>query len=86
MSETRWGGRNIIGSPPGAVPDRETDRNTVEAVITAFTAGAHRRLAFEEALRTYRGRYPGLSEQLARRRVAEILCFAGERNHNVGSD
>jgi hypothetical protein len=77
MSETRWRGRNVTGSPPGAAPAKETDRDTVEAVITAFTAAAHGRLAFEAALRTYRGRYPRLSEPLARRRVAEILCFAG---------
>jgi hypothetical protein len=49
----------------------------VEAVIKAFTAAAHGRLAFEAALRTYRGHYPGMSESLARRRVANILCFAG---------
>jgi hypothetical protein len=77
MSETRWRGRNITGSPPGAAPDNETDRDTVEAVIRAFTTAAHRRLAFEAALRTYRGRYPGMSEPLARRHVAKILCFAG---------
>ena len=29
------------------------------------------------ALRTYCGRHPGMSEPLARRRVAKILCFAG---------
>jgi hypothetical protein len=65
MSETRWPGRNIIGSPPGAAADKETERDTVEAVIKAFTAAAHGRLAFEAALRTYRGRYPGTSEPLA---------------------
>jgi hypothetical protein len=77
VSETRRRGRNIIGLPPEAAPDKETDRDTVEAVIKAFTAAAHGRLAFEAALRTYRGHYPGMSESLARRRVANILCFAG---------
>jgi hypothetical protein len=76
MSDTSGRGHNIIGSQPGAAPDKETDRDTVEAVIKAFTA-AHGRLAFEAALRTYRRRYPDTSEPLARRRVAKILCFAG---------
>jgi RNA polymerase sigma factor (sigma-70 family) len=77
MSETGWRGRNITGSPPRAAPDKETDQDTAEAVIKAFSAAVHRRLAFEAAVRTYRGHYPGMSEPLARCRVAKILCFAG---------
>jgi hypothetical protein len=49
----------------------------MEAVIKAFTAAAHGRLAFEAALQTYRGRYSGISEPLARRRVAKILWHQG---------
>jgi hypothetical protein len=86
MSETRWRGRNIVGSPPGAAPDNETDRDTVEAVIRAFTTAAHERLAFEAALRTYRGRHPGMSEPLDRAASPRSCVLRAERNRSVRSD
>jgi hypothetical protein len=57
------------------------DEHTAQAVIAAYTAAlmgskAMRGTAFYAALRAYRQRHPGGSEAVARRRVAEVLCFA----------
>jgi hypothetical protein len=55
-----------------------TDEDTPHAVIAAYkTAAARSSIAFEVAVRAYRVRHPSASLQVARRRVAEIICFAG---------
>lgn len=52
-----------------------------QAVIAAYTGalngpGEMRRSAFNVALRVYRMRRPGISEVIARRRVAQMICLA----------
>ena len=82
MSPTQSQEPVVVASWTGPAGDKEIDRATAQAVIAAYTVatsgseGARRR-AFEAALRAYRGRCPGVSEPLARRRVAKIICFAG---------
>jgi hypothetical protein len=81
MSQDHWRGP-VVGSSRVTAPDKEIDHDTARAVIEAYTAATAgseeaRRWAFEAALRAHRGRCPGVSETLARRRVAKILCFAG---------
>jgi hypothetical protein len=77
MSETRWRDRNIIGSPPGTAPDKETDRDTSESGDQGLrrrrTPAPGIRGGTADLLRAS----SGMSEPLARRRVAKILCFAG---------
>ena len=61
-------------------------RKLAEEDIQHATIAAHtnalqgpedmRRCAFNPALRVDRIRHPGISEGLARRRVAQIICFA----------
>jgi hypothetical protein len=51
------------------------------AVIAAYTNALKgpedmQRSAFNPALRVYRMRHPGISEAIARRRVAQMICFA----------
>jgi hypothetical protein len=86
MSDTSGRGHNIIGSQPGAAPDKETDRDTVEAVIKAFTA-AHGRLAFEAALR---GPIAGVIRTRVSRWPAAAsprsFVLQGERNRRARSD
>jgi hypothetical protein len=76
MAQTRW-----IG--PENLPYKDIEEDTAQSVITAYTAAVTgsegmRRRAFDAALRAYRMRHPAVSETIARRRVAKILCFAGE--------
>ena len=56
------------------------EENIKQVVIAAYTnalrAEDKRHSAFNAALRAYRMRHPGISEGLARRRVAQIICFA----------
>jgi hypothetical protein len=55
----------------------EDIRHTVIAAYTgALKSEEMRRSAFNAALRVYRNHYPGMSEVVARRRVAQIICFA----------
>ena len=52
-------------------------KHAVIAVYTnALKAEDMRRSAFNVALRVYRLRHPGISEAVARRRVAQMICFA----------
>jgi hypothetical protein len=72
----------INRSSPGNWVRNEIDEHTTQAVIEAYTAAATgvigmRSRAFDAALRAYRRRHPGVPEMMARRRVAQILCFAG---------
>lgn len=65
-----------------AAGHNEIDEETAQSVIAAYTGAVTgsenmRRRAFDAALRVYRMRHPGVSESIARRRVAKILCFAG---------
>ena len=59
---------------------RLVDDNIKHAVIAAYTkalkAEDMRHSAFNAALRVYRMRHPGISEHVARHRVAQIICFA----------
>lgn len=60
---------------------KPAEEDVTEAVIAAYTGALRgsdgaRRSAFNVALRAYRMRYPGISEGNARRRVAQIICFA----------
>jgi hypothetical protein len=79
MSDTRWT-EPIIN--PSLAPDAahaEDDEETAQAVIQAYVAaaaGLERNRAFDAALRAYRRRHPRVAESTARRRVAEVLCFA----------
>jgi hypothetical protein len=62
-------------------PQNEPEEDTPRYVIAAYTAALRgseemRRRAFDAALRAYRMRHPAVSEVQARRRVAQILCFA----------
>ena len=61
--------------------DMLAEENIKHAVITAYTNALKgpeemRRSAFKAALRVYRLHHPGISEAIARRRVAQIICFA----------
>ena len=53
-------------------------KHSVTAAYTSALKGPEdmRRSAFNVALRVYRLRHPGISEGLARRRIAQIICFA----------
>ena len=60
--------------------DKLAEENIKRAVIAAYTNALKgpeemRRSAFNAALRVYRMRRPGISESIARRRVAQIICF-----------
>jgi hypothetical protein len=70
-----------MDDPSAANPARpEDDEETAQAVIEAYAAalaGPERNRAFDAALRAYRRRHPHVPEMTARRRVAEVLCFAG---------
>ncbi len=62
-------------------PANELAENGVRHTVIAAYTGAlkseeMRRSAFDAALRVYRKYYPGISEGAARRRVAQIICFA----------
>ena len=57
------------------------EENITHAVIAAYTNALKgpedmRRSAFNAALSAYRMRDPRISESIARRRVAQIICFA----------
>ena len=82
MSNTRWTDAMIKASS-AANPAQETDQDTAQEVIKAYAAalmGSQRNRAFDSALRAYRTRHPGVSEPVARRRVARVLCFAGTKS------
>ena len=56
----------------------KAEEDTPQAVIAAYkTAIRSSDAAFEAAVRVYRLRHPNASLQVVRRRVAEIICFAG---------
>ena len=57
------------------------EENIKQVVTAAYTNALNgpeemRRSAFKAALRVYRLHHPGISEAIARRRVAQIICFA----------
>ena len=60
--------------------DKLAEEDIKHAVIAAYTnalrAEDMRHSAFNAALRVYRMRHPGISEHVARHRVAQIICFA----------
>jgi hypothetical protein len=60
-----------------------TEEDIRHTVIAAFTGALKseemRRSAFNAALRAYRMHHPGMCEGVARRRVAQIICFADWR-------
>ena len=60
--------------------DKLAEESIKHAVIAVYTnalkAEDMRHSAFNAALRVYRMRHPGISEAIARRRVAQIICFA----------
>jgi hypothetical protein len=61
--------------------DKLAEDNIKHVVIAAYTDALKgpedvRRSAFNAALRAYRMRHPDFSEGIARRRVAQIICFA----------
>ena len=65
------------------------EENIKQVVIAAYTnalkAEDMRHSAFNAALRVYRMRHPGISEAIARRRVAQIICFAVWRRPERGA-
>jgi hypothetical protein len=82
MRQTRWTGSISDRSSAGGSADLEIEEDT-EAVIEAYTAavtGSERSRAFEAALRAYRRRHPDVLEPVARRRVAQALCFADTKS------
>jgi hypothetical protein len=83
MDDAIAGGSTMVHAD---LRDENPARNLAEedirqAVIAAYTGALKgseemRRGAFNAALRAYRMRKPGISEGIARRRVAQIICFA----------
>ena len=85
MSRTRGTGSIFDGSSPARVAQPIVEEDTARAVIKAYTAAVNgadgmRLRAFDAALRAYRRRQPHVSEAIARRQVAEVLCFAATRS------
>ena len=78
MSDIIWTEPNINQSatnPARPEDDEETAKAVLEAYVAAAT-GFDRNRAFDAALRAYQRLHPRVAEATARRRVAEVLCFA----------
>ena len=64
----------------GDLAHKLAEENIEHAVIAAYRNALKgpenvRRSAFDAGVRVYRMRDPGISEAIARRRVAQIICF-----------
>ena len=75
----------------GNKPFCETEEDTPQVVIAAYEAAVKSSYSrpgagFEAAVGAYRSRHPNTALQVVRRRVAEIICFAGTRPFLVLDD
>jgi hypothetical protein len=63
-------------NPAYKLAEEDIKYTVIAAYAGALKCEEMRRSAFSAALRVYRKHYPGVSEAIARRRVAQIICFA----------
>lgn len=63
-------------NPAYKLVEEDIRHTVIAAYAGALKSEEMRRSAFNAALRVYRQHYPGMSEVVARRRVAQIICFA----------
>jgi hypothetical protein len=66
----------LYDSPAHKLPEEDIRLAVIAAYMDALKSDEMRRSAFNAALRMYRKHYPRASEAVARRRVAQTICFA----------